>query len=132
MPYTLPRFPLLSNIWHLGDTETQTIPPGRAPDFVNVRCQLAQPLREVTPDNAVGLTHRPPPAVIIRFPSSTQLSDGYLNTASPARVYGDIVEVPAGSGVFYGCQMSVTVGRGFANEHVRGLFIRLSKSTGIE
>lgn len=132
MAYTTPKFPLKANLWHLGSSETQPIPPTRPPDFTDVPCQVAQPLRMLVPDNAISLSHRPAPAIVIRFPPATLLCDGWLNTATPARTYGDICEVPEGSGVFYGCQMSVTVGRGFPNEHVRGFFIRLSESSGIE
>lgn len=132
MPYTQPVFPLRCNIWNLAPSETQPIPPSRAADLTGIPAQLAQPLRMLTPDNAISLSHRPPPAVIIRCPSGTTICDGWLSTATPARVYGAIIEIPAGSGVFYGAQMELTVGRGFPNEHVRAVCIRLSQSTGDE
>ena len=101
MPFTLPTFNLVANIWRAATPLTD--PPDVVTDaqlYLSSRVYVATSL--VTPGDAV-------PTVTLRVPMGADL-----------RV-GDIVEVEAGDAWFYTCVWIERMHRGFPNEYFVGL-----------
>jgi hypothetical protein len=105
MAFTLPTFNLTANVWHyatwFGNFPT-TIP---APDLV-IACNLAVGKRQ-----AGGFIS----SMWLLCPALTDIRDEIHERFIPS--HGDIVEVPAGSGRYYGVAEMDDAGKGFANEH---------------
>ena len=132
MSYTVPTFPLLCDIWNLGVGETGSWPMPRGPDHTDIKCQLAQPLGLFLSQTFLNVTNAPTEVVIIRLPTGTQVNDGQHNTSASARGWGDIIELPPGSGTIYGVVWKATLGKGYPNEHIRCICYRLRFATGDE
>jgi hypothetical protein len=105
MAFVLPTFNLTANIWHyatwVGNFPT-TIP---TPDATTL-CNLAVGRRM-----AGGFIE----GAWMLCPAGTDIRDEQNELRNSA--HGDIVEIPAGSGKYYGVLESDDAGRGFANEH---------------
>jgi hypothetical protein len=111
MPYTIPSFPLLCNIWH-----NQVAPPVGPPDLTNVQCSLGG-----LPPNGLylwtGIT--PGATAIIRLPAGTDLRDIFRTPTVPPATQPDVIELPAGSGTYYVTIYVERIGQGFASDHLR-------------
>jgi hypothetical protein len=132
MAFPAPTFPLLSNIWQLADNEPSNWPQPRPADLKDVPTQIAQPLSMIPFDPFEVIVNAPLYPIIIRFPKGTAVRDGLWNTSGAPRGFGDLVECPPGSGNVYGVTHKLTVGRGYVNEHVRCVAIRLLPGTRTE
>jgi hypothetical protein len=106
MAYTLPTFNLTLNGWqyatYVGNFPS-IIP---AADYTST-CNLALGKRIATADQGVDMW--------LLLPAFTDIR-GEINEALNSS-HGDIVEVPAGSGRYYGVSYVDDAGKGFANEH---------------
>lgn len=104
MPYIVPAFPLIVNIWRNGNP---TINP---PDVVSPGNLSPGKRVMVAPILAPGLD---PPQLLMEvlLPKLTDVR-GWNAAAGP-----DTVEVPSGSGRFYSVAMVDDIGKGFTNEH---------------
>lgn len=105
MPFVLPTFNILVNIWHAG---TATF---LAPDLANVPANLS-PGRITSgaqPEGEGILTGEGP--MWLRLPKGTDVRD---NTSFAGK---DTIECPAGSFRFYSVQWVDDIGGGFLNEH---------------
>lgn len=132
MPFPMPTFPLKCNIWNLAKDEASVFPSPRPPDSKDVTCQLAQPQSLFTSQIFLNVTNAPIETFIIRFPAGTKVNDGMWNTSGSARGFGDVVELPPGSNIFYGVVWKCTVGQGYPNVHIRTFCYRLTSAVGPE
>jgi len=96
--YILPVFNLTCNIW------TRIAPPPGNPKRLSSPCNLAYGKRV----NGVGGGGD---VAQLLLPKGTDIRDGANTTAQ------DYVEVPAGSGCYYGVFQWFEIGKGFSNEH---------------
>jgi len=100
-PPKVPTFNLFCNLW----TAPAFPPPAGPPRLANVPCQLAFP--QLSAFLSVGVAM----AIYLKTPKLTDIR-GFISLTG-----GDTVEVPAGSGRYYICQMTDDVGKGFTNEY---------------
>jgi hypothetical protein len=98
MPYVVPTFNLIANLWR----NPWVVPPIGAPALV-VPCQLR--VYRAYIDSSILL-----------LPALTDIRDDQVGS------FADLVEVPAGSGRFYQVLWVDDVAKGFANEY-RGAHI---------
>lgn len=104
MPYTLPNFNLLCNIWH-----NPAVPPA-APTLANVPCQLYLPLKANSDVVLSGF-------LIYRVIPQCRLPKGTDVRYSPSGANPNILEVPAGSGRNYVVTQVEDAHKGFPNEY---------------
>lgn len=106
MPFILPTFNLTVNVWYAG------VPVANPPSLV-VMGNLAFSKR-----THIAQAIQPGPAVIpicyvyLLLPALTDIRGRWENGGP-----NDIVEVPAGTGRYYGVVQVEDIGKGFANEH---------------
>jgi hypothetical protein len=113
--YTYPEMPLRANIWY----RTPVAPPTAPPDLEDIPCSCAP----ITPSqHAVVLapseitrawTH------IIRTAVDPKYVDSYMRGDERDSFPMTMLEIPGGSGHFYGVTWAHIVGAGFPNEHAR-------------
>jgi hypothetical protein len=104
MPYVIPTFNLTCNIWHGGN------PVG--PPSLSSPCNLAWGRRvNVASTGGTTLVGVPLVCMSLLLPKLTDIR------GRSAAGGEDAVEVPAGSGRFYGSTFVDDIGKGFANEH---------------
>jgi hypothetical protein len=102
MAFRIPTFNLLCNVW-----TNSAIPPPGAPRLANLPCQI-------TPDKVVvtGVSGGPIKFVmLIKVSARTDLRGTVQSTGT------DLIELPAGSGVYYTVYSVSDVARGFPNEY---------------
>jgi len=108
MPFVVPQFNILCNVWHNGGV----VPPVGAPDIADLPCQLAW---DRAADNPVAIAAPIRVPMKLRVPLSTDIRGPLASTGQ------DIVEVPAGSGRFYALMYVDDVAKAFANEYRQAL-----------
>jgi len=120
MPYVLPTFNITCNIWH--QMGAPVVPPTTAPDIADQPCQLRYPGRG--PSEAL-FDMGPPggeqvwqPGMHLLLPPLVDIRDALMGTGA------DVVEVPAGTGRYYGVHYVDDIGKGFPNEHRWAILIR--------
>src|SRR5262245_12597888 len=105
MAYVLPTFNLTVNVWHyatwFGNFPT-TIPAADATFVENLALVKLHARSFVIP-------------IYLLCPALTDVRDEVHELRNSA--HGDIVEVPAGSGRYYGVTQCDDIGKGFSNEH---------------
>lgn len=117
MAFTLPDFNLNVDIYR-GPWLTKS----GTPDVTAVgnltwsRRQQSQLDYDTTPSDA---TSQMPMTLLL--PALTDIRDG--STSSPSE--GDVVEVPSGSGRWYGVIYVDDIGKGFANEHRAAIIVKI-------
>jgi hypothetical protein len=106
MPFTVPEFPLLCNIW------AGPNPPTGVPRLT-AACNLGMGRRIMPAAPSEDVFNAPHMLAQLLLPAGTDIRDA---SCSPA-TSGDVVEVPAGSGRFYYVLGVDDLGKGFPNEH---------------
>ena len=107
MPYSLPTFNLLCNIWH----PPYVIPPIGGPSESIVPCQLRDPGRGPSETQRNPTTLNWQPGFTLLVPKLTDVRDAY----SPGGA--DLIECPAGSNRWYQANYVDDVAKGFPNEY---------------
>lgn len=106
MPFILPSFPIVCNIF------TNGVAPPAAPRLSDAPCNLAWGKRTAVPStggtNVLGV---PLFTMTLLLEKETDVRGRLAAGGS------DTVEVPAGSGRIYECVYVDDIGKGFANEH---------------
>lgn len=115
MAFVLPTFNLKCNIWHF-----LTAPPS-PPVLPDVPCQLRAPsannLAAYLPVGGVTV------GMVVLLPPLTDIRDPYSGGAGSSR---PIIEIPSGSGRFYGVVQVDDIGKGFPNEHRFASIVKLT------
>lgn len=116
MPYSLPNFNLVGNIWHgyiPSNGTLPVLPPSTGPDEAIVPMQKYLP-RAFSAWWHQSYVQKNDPALIslqIRTLKTTDIR-GVASTTGP-----DVVELPAGSNMFYVCIDVENAHEGFLNEY---------------
>lgn len=106
MPFRVPEFNLLCNVWR----SAPAIPPVGAPDIADLACQLTW---DRTGDTILFWQFGPARflhLMKLKVPQASDVRGDLADTGS------DLVEVPSGTGRFYRVRVVDDVARGFANE----------------
>lgn len=126
MPYRLPTFNLLCNIGK-GDVLFDFWPVGKyvgAPRIADQPCALVFGRRVNAPQLDAYLDGSTPKYLMsLLLPKLTD-----IRATQSADGFADAVEVPAGSGRWYGVGAVDDIGKGYANEHRSALLVAIFKS----
>lgn len=111
MAYVLPNFNLTCNVWSGFDPSAPS-PPVGPPRLAAIPCALVLGRRvNVASTGGTGAPGIPLQAMNVLFPALTDVRGPQDVTAA------DALEVPAGSGRFYGVYFVDDIGKGYTNEH---------------
>jgi hypothetical protein len=131
--YSTPVMPITMNVRNRLTTETVAACAARGANHSDEPCQLASSLQDwcfgTNPTNPGSTLSK---FVVIRCKSGVVINDPLFRSFADEGGIGDLLEVPAGSGVQYGVMLKETVARGFPNEHTRCLCVRVLPANGNE
>jgi hypothetical protein len=118
MPYRLPTFNLTCKVWTFPAISGMPVPPVAAPRIAAQTCALVYGRRvNVASTGGTGIPGVPIIGMSLLLPALTDVR-GQQDSVGP-----DLVEVPVGSGRYYGCLLVDDIGKGWPNEHrTAGLF----------
>jgi hypothetical protein len=122
MPFVLPTFNLVCNIWR---QTPGSFPPVVAPDVV-APCNLALGRRVTRSPTSVFDREVWGISMTLLVPPGTDIRDGSVDLV----LGGDWVEVPAGTGRFYFTNYVDDLGKGFPNEHRFAVLIKACDADG--